>query len=152
MAKNKLTGCLACPLSESKEQNFIAPVQPEKPDLIVLFSIHDKDGNENKDISDILKLVEARIQQAGKKAVFLASQQCQGEYSLKSLKACNQAYVQPIIERYPGLPVLCLGEKAFHLALGYKASLTGKNGMLGKVLKIKNNDVYFSFGELDENL
>ena len=151
MAKIKAVGCQACPLGECKEQNFIAPVQPDNPDLIVLFSVHDKLGNPNLDVSDMLKLVETKLQQAGKKAIFLASQQCQGEYSLKSLKACNQAYVHPIIEQNPGLPVLVLGEKAFHLALGYKAAMVGKNGMAGKVLNLDTHDYYFSYGSMEHS-
>lgn len=150
MAKVKAVGCQACPLSECKETNYVAPELVLDPDLIVLVSTHDKEGNENQDIGNLITLVKSKL--GSKKAVILASQNCTGEYSLKSLKACNEAYVQPIIERHTNIPILCLGEKGAHQMLGYKVALHGKNGMLGKVLRIKNNDVYFTYGNLDEKM
>lgn len=147
MAKVKLTGCQACPLSSCKEQNFITPTTPDNPEVIILFSVHNKDGI-NNDVSGLLVIVESCL--AGRKAILIGSQQCPGEYSLKSLTACREAYVLPIIEKFPGLPILVLGEKAGHQIMGYKISLHGKNGVLGKVLRIGEHDFYFTYGELDE--
>jgi hypothetical protein len=148
MAKVKLTGCAACPLSECKSTNFVAPETPANPALIVLISTHDKDGNENPDIGNLITMVKSKL--GDRKAVILASQNCTGEYSLKSLKACREAYVLPTIEQYPGVPVLVLGEKAAHDVLGYKAAMIGKNGMAGKVLQLNmsNQDHYFTYGDM----
>lgn len=144
MPKLKLTGCQSCPLAACKEQNFISPAIPENPEIIILFSVHDKDGV-NSDVTGLLNLVEAGL--AGRQAIFIGSQQCPGEYSLKSLTACREAYVLPIIEKFPGLPILSLGEKSAHILLGYKAAMTGKQGMSGKVLELNGHDCYFTFGE-----
>lgn len=144
MAKVKLTGCQACPLSSCKEQNFIIPTTPDNPEVIILFSVHNKDGV-NNDVSGLLGIVESCL--AGRKAIFIGSQQCPGEYSLKSLTACREAYVNPIIDKFPGLPILSLGEKSAHILLGYKAAMTGKQGMSGKVVELNGHDCYFTFGE-----
>jgi hypothetical protein len=145
--KEKLVGCMACPLGPAKDQNFIQPEIPIDPELIVLFSAHDKDGKPNSDISDLLRLVETQLR--GRKAIFLGSQQCKGAYSLKSLGSCREAYNQPILDQFPGIPVLSLGEKAAHILLGYKAAMTGKQGMGGKCIQLSGHDCYFTYGDME---
>jgi hypothetical protein len=147
MSKIKQIGCQACPLGDNKEQNFIAPNILVDAELIVLFSVHDKDGNQNPDLSAILDLVEKRLRD--RKAIFIGSQQCWGDCSLKSLKACKEAYIQPTLETFPTLPILVLGEKAAHVVLGYKAAMIGKNGMAGKVLEIDGHDMYFTYSSME---
>src|SRR3989304_201730 len=112
----KLFGCAACPWGEHKPQMFVQPEEPVDPNLIVLGEAPGKTeledgvpfvGRAGELLRDILSGVGAR-------PVIVNSANCFNEDkpTTEVITACREAYVKPTLDKYPGLPILSLGNFA----------------------------------------
>jgi DNA polymerase I-like protein with 3'-5' exonuclease and polymerase domains len=105
----KLFGCAACPLGSNKEQAFVPPEIPENPNLIMVTEVPDKSP-----------LLQKLCEKYNIRPILVSAANCCSKKlpEIEVIKACRDAYVRPILEQYPGIPVVAYGPLAASSLLG----------------------------------
>jgi len=105
----KLFGCAACSWGQEKEQNFVPLEIPENPNLIMV--------TEAPDSSPLLQKI---CEKQGIRPILVSAVNCCSKKlpEIDEIKACRDAYVRPLLEKYPGVPVVGYGAFAASSLLG----------------------------------
>ena len=133
-------GCAACPLGSEKEQKFVTPWSQEKPEIIVM----GPDPYYDKDLQSFLS---STFSKRKVDPLILNAIQCDNDKAYaprattKVINACKQAYVSPILEQYPGVPILGLGPVVAQSILGGKRN---EKNTVGHVRYVNGREIYFT--------
>lgn len=142
MAKTKkivLQGCAGCLLGVDKEKNFVAPKEVEQPKYIIMAGTPQATEQIYKKMNDNIRLFTTSYSD---QIVYLSSVQCASDkVNSKIINSCRQAYVEPILAKYPGVPILACGELVGHTLLKHKCA---ESTIAGLVRHINGHDTYFT--------
>lgn len=140
-------GCEACPWGHNKTEKFVKPQEDVvDPNLIVLveapvhteiekgFPLAGKSGH----------VVRPIIQKYGGRPIIVNSANCFNAQKPNTsvINACRDAYVDPILAKYPGLPVVAMGQYAVKSLMGGNP---GETSLAGEVLMANGHEVYFTY-------
>lgn len=142
--KEKPFGCAGCPLGSLKSENFVEPFIPMYapevkivPEIIILGNGPLREGGESE------KLLKRLIQDSGvEDFIFLNAANCNGTVDTNVIKSCREAYVKPILDQHPGVPVLVMGSYAASSILGGRRS---DEKLAGHVKFLDGREVYFTY-------
>lgn len=144
--KAKKLGCEHCPWGDKKAESFVSPEYVDNPDVLILAEAPGRTelllgkpliGKSGNFIREILRKYSI-------KAVLFNSAQCYDPQkpSRDVLKVCKSVYVNPILEKYPEVPLVCLGEFAASTILGGRRNISS---IVGKAIMLNNREVYFTY-------
>lgn len=131
----KIPGCASCPWGSLKSDKTFVPLeQAENPNVILVLNhvrSHQSEKHRAQMLADWCQELDVR-------PVIVSAAQCTNLESPVAdvVKQCREACVSPVLEQYPSLPIVTMGEVALTSLLGgnrtlsehlYKAHIRGSH-------------------------